>query len=52
VVVVNVVVVLAAGVEAAEEGMCSGCEVFDFIFSALRTWDSIREKQAKNAHHL
>jgi hypothetical protein len=52
VVVVIVVVVLVAGVEAAEEGMCSGCSVFDFVFSALRTWDSMRKKQAKKAHHL
>ncbi len=40
------------GVEAAEEGMCSGCSVFDFVFSALCTWDSMRKKQAKKAHHL
>jgi hypothetical protein len=52
VVVVVVVVVLAAGVKAAEEGMCSGCSVFDFVFSALCTWDSMRKKQAKKAHHL
>ncbi len=50
--VVVVVVVSAAGVEAAKEGMCSGCSVFDFVFSELRTWDSMRKKQAKKAHHL
>jgi hypothetical protein len=49
---VIVVVVSVAGVEAAEEGMCSGCSVFDFIFSALRTWDSMRKKRAKKAQHL
>ncbi len=47
-----VVVVLTVGVEAAEEGMCSGCSVFDFVFSVLRTWDSMRKKRAKKAHHL
>jgi hypothetical protein len=40
------------GVEAPEEGMCSRCSVFDFVFSVLRTWDSMRKKQAKKAHHL
>jgi hypothetical protein len=44
VVVVIVVVLSAAGVEVTEEGMCSGCSVFDFVFSALRTWDSMRKK--------
>jgi hypothetical protein len=52
VVVVVVVVVLAVGVEVAEEEMCSGCSVFDFVFSALRTWDSMRKKRAKKVHHL
>ncbi len=32
VVVVIMVVVSAAGVEAVEEGMCSGCSVFDIDF--------------------
>ncbi len=52
VVIVIVVIILAAGVEAAEEEMCSGCSVFDFVFSALHTWDSMRKKRAKKAHHL
>ena len=52
VVVVIVVIVSVVGVEAAEEGMCSGCAVLDFVFSALRTWDSRRKKQAKKAHHI
>jgi hypothetical protein len=51
-VMVIMVIVLAAGVEAAEEGMCSGRSVFDFVFSALRTWDSMRKKRAKKVHHL
>jgi hypothetical protein len=52
VVVIFLGVVLAGAVEAAEEGMCSGCSVFDFVFSVLRTWYSMRKKQAKKAHHL
>jgi hypothetical protein len=24
--------------------VCSGCSVFDFVFSALRTWDSMRKQ--------
>ncbi len=47
VVVVIVVVVSVAGVAGAEEGMCSGCSVFDFVFSVLRNWDSMRKSKLK-----